>query len=210
MPDALEQRLGDLAGDLAAPVPDGLEAAVMRRVVVARPRRRLRRWVAGLLLGVLGVGVVASPVGASLREWLGLPGVTVESGEPVTGTPTVPPASGRTSLEQAAARAGFVPVVSLSWSTEQGTVRIDQFRGVVEPLFWKTTDKAERVTVAGQDALWLPTAHRVEVVSDDGSVRSIPSRLAAPTLLWLADELTLRLEGELSLADATRIAESVG
>ena len=227
MPDALEQRLGDLAGDLAVPVPDGLEAAVMRRVVVARPRRRLRRWVAGLLLGVLGVGVVASPVGASLREWLGLPGVTVESGEPVTGTPTVPPASGRTSLEQAATRAGFVPVVpsalgdpdgvevsadrlvvSLSWSTEQGTVRIDQIRGDVEPLFWKTTDKAERVTVAGQDALWLPTAHRVEVVTDDGSVRSIPSRLAAPTLLWLADELTMRLEGDLSLADATRIAES--
>ena len=46
MPDALDQRLGDLAGDLAVPVPDGLEAAVMRRVVVARPRRRLRRWVA--------------------------------------------------------------------------------------------------------------------------------------------------------------------
>jgi hypothetical protein len=141
----------------------------------------------------------------------------------------VPAASTGTDLDRAAARAGFAPVVpsalgdpdgvevstdrlvvSLSWSTGHGTVRLDQFRGDVEPLFWKTTDEAARVTVAGRDALWLPTAHRVEVVSGDGSVRRIPSRLAAPTLLWVVGDLTLRLEGDLRLAEAMEVAQSVG
>ena len=39
-------------------------------------------------------------------------------------------------------------------------------------------------------------------------MRDLPSRPAAPTLLWLEGDLTLRLEGDLDLAAATRIAES--
>ena len=229
MPDALEERLSALAADLRAPVPDGLERAVMDRVAASRPRRRWRRWLAGLLAGLLGAGVVASPVGAEIRSWLGLPGVSVTSGGPVTGTPAVPPASGRSDVERAEVLAGFTPVVpsvlgppdgvevssdrlvvSLSWTTEDGTVRLDQLRGDVEPLFWKTADRAERVLLSGAEALWLPTAHRVTVVPDGGSVRELPSRASAPTLLWLEGDLTLRLEGDLDLDAATRIAESVG
>ena len=59
-------------------------------------------------------------------------------------------------------------VVSLSWTTEQGTVRLDEFRGDVDPLFWKTTIEADQVSVGLHEALWLPTAHRVEVVAADG------------------------------------------
>jgi hypothetical protein len=228
MPD-VETRLTRLAGDLRVEVPAGLEAAVMTRVRDARPQRRWRRWVAGILLGLLGVGVVASPVGASIREWLGFHGVAVIAGDPVSETPTVPPAAGTSSLEEAAAVVGFTPVVpdalgppervavssdglvaSLSWTTEDGTVRLDQFRGDVEPLFWKTTPEAERVSVGLHEALWLPTAHEVAVVSPDGGVRQLRSRLAAPTLLWVLDDLTLRLEGDLELAEATAVAESVG
>lgn len=228
MPDALEDRLSALAADLHVPVPDGLELAVMDRVVRTRPRRRWRRWLAGVVAGLVGVGVVASPVGAELRGWLGLPGVSVTSGDPVDETPAVPAATGSPDLERAARLAGFTPVVpsalgapdrvevsddrlvvSLSWTTEDGTVRLDELRGDVEPIFWKTADRAERLLVSGTEALWLPTAHRVTVVPDGGSVRDLPSRLAAPTLLWLDGDLTLRLEGDLDLAEATRIAESV-
>lgn len=228
MPDALEERLSALAADLQVPVPDGLERTVMDRVARTRPRRRWRRWLAGLVAGLLGVGVVASPVGAEIRGWLGLPGVSVTSGDPVTDTPTVPPAPGTPDLERAERLAGFTPVVpaelgapdgvevsadrqvvSLSWTAEDGTVRLDELRGDVEPIFWKTADQAERVLVAGTEALWLPTAHRVTVVPDGGSVRDLPSRLAGPTLLWLDGDLTLRLEGDLDLAEATQIAESV-
>lgn len=228
MPDALEERLSALATDLRAPVPAALERDVMRRVATAAPRRQWRRWLAGLVAGLLGAGVVASPVGAEIRGWLGLPGVSVTSGDPVEETPTVPPAHGSPDLERAEGLVGFAPVVpaalgepdgvevspdrlvvSLSWTTEDGTVRLDQLRGDVEPLFWKTADHAERVLVAGAEALWLPTAHRVTVVPEGGSVRELPSRLAAPTLLWLHGDLTLRLEGDLDLGSATRIAESV-
>jgi hypothetical protein len=231
MPDALEDRLSALAADLHVPVPDGLEQTVMDRVATTRPPghgRRWRRWLAGLVAGVVGVGVVASPVGAELRGWLGLPGVSVTSGDPVDETPAVPPATGSPDLERAARLAGFPPVVpsalgapdrvevsddrlvvSLSWTTEDGTVRLDELRGDVEPIFWKTADRAQRLLVSGTEALWLPTAHRVTVVPDGGAVRDLPSRLAAPTLLWLDGDLTLRLEGDLDLAEATRIAESV-
>ena len=232
MPETLEDQLADLGRAVHLPVPDGLEAAVMARVAATpsrSPWHRWRRWLAGLLIGLLGAGVVASPVGASIREWFGLPGVSVTTGDdPVTETPTVPPATGTTDLERAADLVGFTPfvpealgtpehvdvsrdalVVSLSWTTEQGTVRLDQFRGDVDPLFWKTTVEADRVAVGMHEALWLPTAHRVEVVAADGTERTLPSRLAAPTLLWVDDDLTLRLEGDLDLAQATRIAESV-
>ncbi|MGF9761085.1 hypothetical protein AAII07_38450 [Microvirga sp. 0TCS3.31] len=227
MPDALEERLSALATDLQVPVPDGLERAVMDRVATTRPRRRWRRWLAGLVAGVVGVGVAASPVGAEIREWLGLPGVSVTSGDPVTETPTVPPVPGTPDLQRAERLACFTPVVptelgtpdgvevsadrlvvSLSWTTEDGTIRLDELRGDVDPLFWKTADRAEHVLVAGTEALWLPTAHRVAVVPDGGSVRDLPSRAAAPTLLWLDGDLTLRLEGDLDLPAATRIAES--
>ncbi len=229
MPDALEQRLAGLAADLRVDVPDGLEAAVMARVRAERGPARWRRWAAGLFLGLLGAGVVVSPVGATLREWLGFHGVGVTSDDPVTDSPTVPPASGGTSLDRAADAVGFTPLVpaelgrpdavevsgdglvlSLSWTTGDGTVRLDEFEGGVEPLFWKSAPVASHVTVSGQAALWLPTAHRVTVVDGDGDVRHLPSRLAAPTLVWPNGDLTLRLEGDLDLDAATRIAESVG
>ena len=232
MPETLEDQLADLARVVRVPVPEGLEAAVMARVAAVpsrSPWHRWRRWLAGLLLGLVGAGVVASPVGASIREWFGLPGVSVTTGDdPVTETPTVPPATGDVDLEEAAALVGFTPVVpealgapehvevsrdalvvSLSWTTGQGTVRLDELRGDVDPLFWKTTTAADRVAVGLHEALWLPTAHRVEVVAADGSERTLPSRLAAPTLLWVDDDLTLRLEGDLDLDEARRIAESV-
>ncbi len=232
MPERVEEQLAELARAVHVPVPAGLEAAVMARVAATPPRRgwhRWRRWLAGLLIGLLGAGVVASPVGASIREWFGLPGVSVTTGDdPVTETPTVPPATGGADLERAADLVGFTPVVpealgrpehvdvsgdrlvvSLSWTTEAGTVRLDQLRGDVDPLFWKTTIEAARVAVGLHEALWLPTAHRVEVVAADGTEHTLPSRLAAPTLLWVDDDLTLRLEGDLDLDEATRIAESV-
>jgi hypothetical protein len=227
MPDALERQLMALAGDLHVPVPDGLDDAVMAPIGSARPRSRWRRWVAGLLLGLVGAGVVVSPVGATIREWLGFHGVAVTSGEREAGTPVVPSAAGASGLDEAAAAVGFTPVLparlgapdgvevsadalvlSVSWSTDSGTVRLDQFRGSVEPLFWKTAEGAVPVSVSGRDALWLPTAHRVTVVTAEGDTRQLPSRLAAPTLLWLDDDLTLRLEGDLTLEEATEIAES--
>ena len=230
MSDQLETRLHDLAESIRVDVPSGLEQAVLARLArqPVRPRR-LRRWLLGLFVALLGVGAVASPVGAGIREWL-FHGVAIEQGEPpVAGEPTVPAEPAGMTLEQAASLAGFTPVVpaelgppdgvgvsadrlvvSLTWGSGADAVRLDQFRGEIEPTFWKRVDVARIVTLASTDALWLPTPHHVSVVEVDGSRRRLESRLAAPTLVWQRDDLTLRLEGDLTLARLVEIADSVG
>jgi hypothetical protein len=193
----------------------------------ARPRR-LSRWFIGLFVALLGAGAVASPVGASVLDWFGFHGVAVvEDQPPVTDEPTVPAEPAGTSLDEAAALAGFTPLVpaelgapdgvsvsadrllvSLTWGSGAETVRLDEFRGTIDPLFWKTVEDSSIVTLAVGDALWLPTAHHVQVVADDGTHQLLAPRLAAPTLVWPQGVLTMRLEGEHGLQRAMEIADS--
>jgi hypothetical protein len=232
MSDMLETRLRELARDVRVDVPAGLEAAVLERVREPAPTssRRLRRWLAGLFLALLGAGAVASPVGASILDWFGFHGVNVVEGQPsVTEEPTVPAELTGLSLDQAAELAGFTPLVpaalgdpdgvavsadrrlvSLSWGSGAETVRLDQFRGAIDPMFWKLVDISTFVTVDAGDALWLPTAHQVSVVADDGTRQQLAPRLAAPTLVWAQGPLTLRLEGDHTLERAIEIADSTG
>jgi hypothetical protein len=236
MSESLEVRLRELARDVHVDVPPDLEAAVMARVVnepVATRRRSpggLRRWIAGLLLALLGVGAVATPVGASILEWFGFHGVVVvEDQPPSTAEPEVPAEPDGISLERAATLAGFTPVVpaelgapdgvsvsadgyrvSLSWGSGADTVRLDQFEGTLDPVFWKMVADAQIITIDAGDALWLPTPHDVSVVADDGTRRLLAPRTAAPTLVWTQGALTLRLEGDHSLERAVEIADSTG
>lgn len=235
MPDSLESQLRGLGRALQTAPPAGLEARVLARVrTEPTPQRRspaaiwLRtkgRWVAAVAGGLLTVGVVASPVGAQVREWFGFHGVVVDKRAPrVTGPPTVPPATGTLPAEDAGRHSGFTPlipaalgppdaleespdraVVSMSWRTPDGTLRLDQFDGEIEPRFWKASLDAELVHVNGGDALWFPTSHEV-VVLKEGRTRRYPPRLAAATLIWPRDDITLRLEGVLTLDQAVRIA----
>ncbi|PUA79044.1 hypothetical protein [Nocardioides currus] len=233
MSDALEARLRELGRDVRVEVPRDLEAAVMTRVRAAPVpsvgrRTRLRRWVAGAFLGLLGVGVVASPVGASVLDWFGFHGVVVVGGQPrATDEPTVPGEPAGLGLDAAADLAGFTPVVpallgdpdgvavsadgeivSLSWGSGEDTVRLDEFRGSIDPMFLKSVDQSRIVTIDAGVALWLATPHDVGVVTDDGSTRRLDARLAAPTLVWTQGDLTLRLEGDRTLEQAVAIAES--
>lgn len=233
MSEPLEVRLRELAQDLHVDVHGDLEAAVLARITqepaTSRPRR-LGRWLGGLLLALLGVGAVATPVGASLLDWFGFHGVTVIEGQGTpTDEPTVPAVPAGTSLERAAERVGFTPlvpaelgapdgvrvsaddrVVSLSWGSGPDTVRLDQFEGTVDPLFWKTVTDATFLSIEVGDALWVPRPHHVGVVADDGSRRRLAPRLAAQTLVWPQGDLTLRLEGDHSLERAIEIADSTG
>ena len=146
----------------------------------------------------------------------------------VTDEPTPPAAPADVSLDEAAALAGFAPrvpaelgapdgvsvsgdhlLVSLSWGSGADTIRLDQFRGTIEPFFWKSVDESRFVSLQVGDALWLPNPHDVSVVADDGTLHRLPPRLAAPTLVWPHGVVTLRLEGDLTLARAAEIANSV-
>jgi len=187
------------------------------------------RWVVALLAGLLVAGLAVSPVGAAVSEWFGFHGVVVSERDPGSGEPVVPSEPDALTLRDAGELVGFalrVPsvlgepdgvtvsadrrLVSMSWATTGGTVRLDQFDGTIEPTFWKTSRDFEIVSVLDRDGLWFPTPHEVVVLPADGAVQTIAPRLAAQTLVWPRGGVTLRLEGSLTRAAAVDIAESAG
>jgi hypothetical protein len=69
----------------------------------------------------------------------------------------------------------------------------------------------EAVTVNGEPGFWLSGApHEIYYVGPDGSPIFDTVRLAGNTLLWQQGPVTLRIEGEVTKAQALAIARSVG
>ena len=101
------------------PVADGLATAVLERIAEPPVRRTFAevvrsRWRALLaLLAVLLAGaLIAPPVRAAVAEWLNIGGVQAQPvGTGPTSAPEPPVAAGELTLQQAADRAGFVPIV---------------------------------------------------------------------------------------------------
>jgi hypothetical protein len=220
--------------DVPAPSP-GLTTAVLERVaalptpappppVWLRPRR-----VAAVVAAVLLALLATPPVRAAVADWFGFGAVRVETGRPgPTSAPPPPLVTQDRSLTEAAAAVDFpvwVPAelgvpdgvevspdrrrVSMSWSTAaDGVVRLDQFGAEVDYSVIKRTLDVDYTAVSGSDALWLERPHRLVLLEPDGSRRRESARLAGHTLVWLDDDSTLRLEGDLSLERAVEIAES--
>jgi len=70
--------------------------------------------------------------------------------------------------------------------------------------------RIERLTVGGRPALWIEGApHQFFFVGPGGSVVPGTLRLARNTLIWQRDGVVLRLEGQLTKAEALRLAASV-
>lgn len=103
--------------------------------------------------------------------------------------------------------AGAPRVVTLVY--RGGTVRLDEFDGAVSPYFFKTAPGADWTEVGQAQAIWLPAPHPVTYVGRDGVERTETARLAGPTLVWTADEVTYRLEGLPDLDQARNIALSL-
>jgi len=68
----------------------------------------------------------------------------------------------------------------------------------------------EPVTVKGQPGYWIEGAHEVYLIGPDGEELADTVRLAGNVLLWERGNVTLRLEADISKAEALRIAGSVG
>ena len=68
----------------------------------------------------------------------------------------------------------------------------------------------KELTIGGRPALWIEGApHEFVFVDPNGQVTSAPLRLDKNTLLWQRGDLLLRLEGDLTLAQALRVAHSL-
>ncbi|MEO3762737.1 hypothetical protein [Streptomyces sp. B8F3] len=227
--------MGRVAGE-AVPVA-GWRVRVRRRV-----RGRGRALLAGFAAVLVGL-VLAPPVRAGVASLFDFGGVAVRVTPSATPSgpgappPGAVPGCGALSLDAAARRAGFRPPVprawgapdaagvsadgrmmSLCWAAERGAgghgaVRLDAFRGTLDPLVGKTSPvPPEWEQVRTGTALWFPEPHRLEVLLHDpaGGTYTRPVRTAGPTLLWQGpDALTLRLEGVPAKPEALRIANSV-
>jgi hypothetical protein len=104
------------------------------------------------------------------------------------------------------------PGLPASPFTDAGLL-VTEFRGQPSPLFLKKMAVAgmvEEVTVGGEPGYWFSGEPHFFTYEDaGGNVREERTRLAGNTLVWQRGDLTLRLEGEITKAEAIRIAESM-
>ena len=191
--------------------------------------RRVATGIAAVVAVVVGV-VAVPPVRAAVADLFGFGGVLVRE-EPGPAPSTAPPPPGATSDLTLAEAAGLVPfrpavptalgdpdgvevsadrrVLSLTWETDDGTVRLDQIGARLDYAFAKSATDVEFVTVAGDFALWFAEPHEVVALEPDGTERRESARLAGHTLIWERGAVTMRLEGDLSQQRALAIAETV-
>jgi hypothetical protein len=189
---------------------------VLSRVADLPVRRRLRdRWrafVAGLLVLVAGAAL-APPVRATVAEWLNIGGVQAR---PVgTGPSTAPPppgVPGHLSIVEAERVAGFKPALPKDLGAPAGVeaskgfvatswngVRLEQFQSEVEPMYLKKYYQSLEY-VPEVNGYWFKTPHELVLV-DERVVR-----IAGPTLVWVRDGVTFRLEGVTDKARAVQLA----
>jgi len=222
----LERDLRALAASLDLPEQPDLVEAVRARLTAQRPRRSFWRPLAVALAVAavaLGIAFAVPPARSAILRFLGLESVTVVRVEKLPPAARLPLAFGdRVSLAAAERRLGYRPLlpnlgrpaaIYLDPADEllivlYGTplrIRFSEFRagpGLVQKLV-KTTEHVREVRVDGRPGLWFPGPH--VVLELDGQ-----PRLTGSALVWERDSFTFRIEGRLSLAQAQRIASSVG
>ena len=211
------------------------------RAPVRRPRRRAVL-TALAVLAALAVVVIATPQGrAAISHVFRFDGVELrQSPSPspgqgqsrsATGSASLP-GEHRMSLAQARRQVSFpilVPavlgqpgqvlvsdggrVVSLVYPrTRYGQVRIDEFAGQVDQIYFEKIvylGNVTQVKVNGSKALWIKGPHELVYLRPDGTSAEAPPRLTTGnTLLWGTGRAALRLEGGFGEKTALAIARS--
>ena len=230
------------AASPAAAVRQRLEGPAVRRPHPApRGTGVLRRWrpawrAALIVVAVLAVLLAATPQGrAVVAHVLRFAGVELQQ-EP---GPAPSPRSGaslpgerRMSLAEARQHVSFpilVPaalgrpsevvvsdggrVASLIYRrTPYGLVRMDEFAGHLDPVFFQKFIHVGDVTVVrvnGRKGMWVKGPHVLMYVTRDGTPAVASARLTTGnTLIWGNRQVALRLEGNLSKTEALAIAGS--
>ena len=93
-------------------------------------------------------------------------------------------------------------------STGGLSVQVDEIAGDSTRFFEKYLSgaPARPVQVGDAPGVWIDGPHELIVVDRAGEVRVEPPRLAARTLVWQRDGVTLRLEGDMTLREALAVA----
>lgn len=209
------------ADDLATTVLKRLAEPPVRRTFAEAVRNRWRALLA-LLAVLLAGALVAPPVRAAVVEWLNIGGVEaihVPSGP--TSAPGPPAVSGHLTLAEASRAAGFTPLVpatlgpptgvqasagfvAMSWETATGVVRLEQFEAEPQPTYFKKY-YSELEHVPSIDGYWFSTPHELVLLKKSGVEQTV--RVAGPTLVWVRNGTTYRLEGVPEKSRAVELAQ---
>ncbi|MEU8089154.1 hypothetical protein AB0B57_36760 [Micromonospora sp. NPDC049101] len=232
----LERELRELSAWLDTPEPPDVRAPV--RVRLHRPVRRWRP-LAAAALAALVVAVLPptrAAVADAVTGLLRFAGVSIAtSPAPTLPSGAVSPLPGQrpAGLDEAqrAVRfpirlpaklgppervlvadpgpTGVCRVATLLY--DGGALRVDAFDGRLNLSFHKevTPPGAEWVQVNGDFAVWVDGPHVLSYVDRAGTVRQESARLAASTLIWQDADVSYRIEGALTQAEAIEIARSL-
>jgi hypothetical protein len=224
-----ERELRALAAYVDFPAERDLAPAVRARLAPRGHRRRALIVVIVALAVAIGVAFAVPPARSAILRFFHLQGVTVEVVDelPQVKTSGALDLGSPISLEGAARTTRFQPLRSgllgdpdrVTWDGRQlwfvyGNVRllVSQFLGFGFDRFIKKVvepdTRIRTVTVNGEPALFISGARHFIYMEPTELIREERIRLARNVLLWERGPLTVRLEGDLSLAEALRIARS--
>ena len=228
----LERRLQDLGGEIAYPATPRFDLELERRP--ARPGflRPLALAVAIIVVALAGVLALSPGARSAFLEIFRIEGATVELVETLPDVRAQRIDFGeRVSRETAERRTGF-ELLDLGTEPDAIFIRPDglasavygdpdeprlvlsQARGAIYDGFIKKTGArgtiVRNVIVDGEPGLFVDGPdHFVMFLDENGLISDEATYLAGTVLLWNRDDLLLRLEGDLTQAEALELAESV-
>jgi hypothetical protein len=214
----VEAALRDLGRQIHVPEPPDLTASVLTRINA--PRRR-NRWLTALVaaLTAFAIAFAVSPaVRAGVQNLLEFAGVEFRTEAPQSIAPPLP--SNEISLDEARAQMPFEIHLPQELGTPDkvtvhegrfvtlyyGDLRLDQFDGTIQSTIGKLLagDGIEQIG----DKVWIPYPHRIFYIDRNGEWHDEGPHGAGQTLIWQRDQVTMRLEGDLTKERALEISES--
>jgi hypothetical protein len=224
-----ERELRALAAYIDFPAERDLAPAVRARLAPRPRRQRGLVLVLAALVLALAVAFAVPPARSAIMRFFHLRGARIELVDRLPQVQTTAPLDLGVpiSLGDAAKTAGFEPLRStllgdpdrVTWdgamlwfrygnvrllvSQFTGSERIELVKKVVEPRTMITP-----VSVLGQQGYFLSGATHFLYLAPTDLIRDERVRLARNVLLWQHGPLTLRLEGDLPVREALRIAQS--
>lgn len=216
--DQLEAALRDLGRKIHVPEPENVTAGVLTRINAPRRRHRVLTALVAALTA-FAVAFAASPaVRAGVRDLLEFAGVEFRTQAPPSTAPALP--GKEVSLDDARSLVPFDIHLPAQLGTpgritvhegrfvtlHYGDLRLDQFDGTISTTIGKLVH-GEGVERIG-DKVWIPYPHEVFYIDREGRWRVEEPHGAGQTLIWQRDQVTMRLEGELTRQRAVEISES--
>jgi hypothetical protein len=223
-----EQELRALAAWIDLPEERELAPAVRARLRGRPSRRRALVLVLAAALVAVAVAFAVPPARSAILRVFHLRGVRIEYVDRLPSLKTAPLDLGiAIRPADAESTAGFRPLTSdllgapdeVTWDGSllwyrYGRTRllVSQFRGRERPELLKKVVEPETmitpVYVNGEPGYFITGGKHFLYLASGGVVREELVRLGRQVLLWQHGPLTLRLEGDLTLGQALRIARS--